>query len=37
MNLAPADIKKEGTAFDLPVAVAILKADGVISADGLDE
>ena len=24
VNLAPADIKKEGTAFDLPIAVAIL-------------
>lgn len=37
VNLAPADIKKEGTAFDLPVAAAILKAEGVITADGLDE
>ena len=26
VNLAPADIKKEGTAFDLPIAVAILTA-----------
>jgi magnesium chelatase family protein len=30
VNLAPADIKKEGTTFDLPVAVGILKAEGVI-------
>lgn len=26
VNLAPADIRKEGTAFDLPIAVAILQA-----------
>ena len=30
VNLAPADIKKEGTAFDLPIAVAILAAEGNI-------
>jgi magnesium chelatase family protein len=32
VNLAPADIKKEGTAFDLPIAVAILAAQDVIPA-----
>jgi magnesium chelatase family protein len=32
VNLAPADIKKEGTAFDLPIAVAILAAEGLIDA-----
>ena len=26
INLAPADIKKSGTAFDLPIAIAILGA-----------
>ena len=26
INLAPADIKKEGPAFDLPIAVALLEA-----------
>jgi magnesium chelatase family protein len=30
VNLAPADIKKEGTAFDLPIAVAILTAQGIV-------
>lgn len=28
VNLAPADVRKEGTAFDLPVALGILTADG---------
>lgn len=37
VNLAPADIKKEGTTFDLPVAVGILKAEGVVTAENLDE
>lgn len=31
VNLAPADIKKEGTAFDLPIALGILCASGVVS------
>jgi magnesium chelatase family protein len=30
VNLAPADIKKEGTSFDLPIAVGILAAEGLI-------
>jgi magnesium chelatase family protein len=30
VNLAPADIKKEGAGFDLPVAAAILAAAGVL-------
>ena len=30
VNLAPADIKKEGTAFDLPMALGILAATGLI-------
>ena len=30
VNLAPADIKKEGTAFDLPIALAILVATGLV-------
>ncbi|MGK7346701.1 MAG: YifB family Mg chelatase-like AAA ATPase [Candidatus Nitrospinota bacterium M3_3B_026] len=32
VNLAPADLRKEGSAFDLPIAVAILKAEEVLSA-----
>ncbi|MSR77780.1 MAG: ATP-binding protein [Candidatus Omnitrophica bacterium] len=35
MNLAPADIKKEGPSFDLPIAVGILAASGVIPAEKL--
>ena len=30
VNLAPADIKKEGSAFDLPIALGILAATGLI-------
>lgn len=30
VNLAPADIKKEGTGFDLPIALGILAASGII-------
>ncbi len=33
VNLAPAYVKKEGTAFDLPVAVSLLLAEGALSAD----
>lgn len=33
VNIAPADIKKEGPIYDLPIAVAILKATGQIKAD----
>jgi magnesium chelatase family protein len=32
VNLAPADIKKEGTGFDLPIAVGILSAQGLVDA-----
>lgn len=32
INLAPADIKKEGPLYDLPIAVAILVATGVLPA-----
>lgn len=35
VNLAPAHIKKEGTTFDLPVAVGILVAEGIINCEGL--
>ncbi len=36
VNLAPADIKKEGPAFDLPIAVGIIAAAGGIGAGALD-
>ncbi len=37
INLAPADIKKEGSAFDLPIAIGILSATGQILRDRCDE
>jgi magnesium chelatase family protein len=37
VNLAPADIKKEGTGFDLPIALGILAATGVIPKESLSE
>lgn len=37
VNLAPADIKKEGTSFDLPIAVGILSAEGMIEKDTLKD
>lgn len=30
VNLAPADLKKEGSAFDLPIAIGIIIAEGVL-------
>jgi magnesium chelatase family protein len=33
VNLAPADIKKEGSAFDLPIAVGMLIAEGILSQE----
>ena len=33
INLAPADIKKEGSHYDLPLAISILKASDQLSAD----
>lgn len=37
INLSPADIRKEGTAFDLPIAIAILAASGFIPQENLEE
>ena len=37
INLAPADIRKGGTAFDLPIAVGILAATGQILRDRFDD
>ena len=37
VNLAPADIKKEGSSFDLPIAVGILNASGFIKSDKIKE
>ena len=36
MNMAPADVKKEGSSYDLPIAVAILVGAGAIKAPELD-
>ncbi len=35
VNLAPANIKKSGPSFDLPMAIGILKHDGWITKDDL--
>lgn len=37
VNLAPADQKKGGSAFDLPIALGILSTTGVVGADRLRE
>src|SRR6056297_2335586 len=34
INLAPADIRKDGTAFDLPIAVGLLQAAGTLKPAG---
>lgn len=36
VNLAPADVLKEGSHFDLPIAVGLLVAMGVIAAEDID-
>ena len=37
INMAPADIRKEGSAYDLPLAMGVLAATGCIQANGLDK
>ncbi|WP_425389821.1 YifB family Mg chelatase-like AAA ATPase [Ekhidna sp.] len=37
VNLAPADIRKEGSAYDLPIALGILKASEQIIAEKLED
>jgi magnesium chelatase family protein len=37
VNLAPAELKKEGSGFDLPIALALLAASGQIPRDRLAE
>src|SRR3989337_2019669 len=36
VNLAPADIKKEGSAFDLPIAIGIVVAEEIIAHRSID-
>ena len=35
VNMAPADIRKEGSAYDLPIAIGILAAGDIVSTDKL--
>lgn len=37
INLAPADVKKEGAGFDLPMALGVLTAHEFVSADNLSD
>ncbi|MDR3362064.1 MAG: YifB family Mg chelatase-like AAA ATPase [Desulfovibrio sp.] len=36
VNLAPAALRKSGTGYDLPLAIGLLAASGIINADRLD-
>ena len=35
INMSPADIKKEGSAYDLPIAIGIMAADELVNTDRL--
>jgi magnesium chelatase family protein len=37
VNLAPADVRKAGTAFDLPIALGVLAASGLIARRVIDD
>ena len=37
INLAPANIKKEGSAFDLPIALSVLASEGIVDFSGLED
>ena len=37
VNLAPADVRKDGSAFDLPIALGILAATGQLNGGSPDE
>lgn len=37
INMAPADIRKEGSSYDLPIAIGILASAGVVSPDKLSD
>jgi magnesium chelatase family protein len=36
INLAPADLRKDGSAYDLPISLGILAAEGVVPAGAMD-
>ncbi len=37
VNLAPADLRKEGSSYDLPIALCVLKASGQLITEDLDK
>src|SRR5271157_2926868 len=37
INMAPADIRKEGSSYDLPIAIGILAADGKINSENIGQ
>ncbi|MCC7124841.1 MAG: YifB family Mg chelatase-like AAA ATPase [Acidobacteria bacterium] len=37
INMAPADLRKAGASFDLPIALGVLAASGVVTATGIRE
>lgn len=37
VNMAPADIRKEGSSYDLPIALGVLKSSGQIVADDMEK
>ena len=37
INLAPAELKKEGAAFDLPIALGILAGHGIVPPERINE
>ena len=36
VNLAPADLPKEGSQYDLPIALGLMAATGAIARDAID-
>ena len=36
INLAPADLKKEGSNFDLPIAIGLITEEGILEPEKLD-
>lgn len=37
INLAPADVRKEGSLYDIPIAVAVMAAGGIIPPDKIGD
>ena len=37
INMSPADLKKEGTAYDLPIAIGVMAASGFLEAEQIGE